>query len=432
MAKLPLEGIRIADITVIWAGTYATMLLADWGAEVIRVESLQHFQLATRGPMARPTEQMTRLQTTIWLSNCGRVPGKRPWNTYALFNIHARNKLSMTVNLTKPEGRDIFRRLIEKSDVFLESNSPSTPEALKLTYDFIEQWNPRIIMLSMPSFGSTGPYKYYRTLGAHQEGFIGHSYLKGYSDMDLTANGLTFVIDECAGANAAAAVLMALHWRNRTGKGIHIDMAQSESGIPYLTQALMDYVMNGRVQERMGNRSPYGVQGCYRCRGHDRWINVSIFNDEQWEGLCRAMGNPEWTREERFSDQLSRMKNHNALDNHIGEWTQNHDDYALMHLLQGEGVPAGPVVNERDALNDPHLKERDFFQPADQEDCGRHLYPGPAWKMSKTPNQLRTGPVRLGEHNEYVYKKVLGVSDEEYVRLQAGGHIGMDYVPEIP
>jgi crotonobetainyl-CoA:carnitine CoA-transferase CaiB-like acyl-CoA transferase len=250
--------------------------------------------------------------------------------------------------------------------------------------------------------------------------------------MDLTSNGLTFVIDECAGANAAAAVLMALHWRNRTGKGMYIDMAQSESGIPYLSQALMDCVMNGRVQERMGNRSPYGVQGCYRCRGDDRWINISIFNDEQWQGLCRAMGNPEWTREERFSDQLSRMKNHDALDKLLGDWTQQHDDYALMHLLQREGVPAGPVINERDAYNDPHLKERDFFHEADQEDCGRHSYPGPAWKMSKTPNRLRRGPVQLGQDNEYVYKKVIGVSDEEYAKLETAGHIGMDYVPEIP
>ena len=143
------------------------------------------------------------------------------------------------------------------------------------------------------------------------------------------------------------------------------------------------------------------------------------------------MGNPPWTTTEAFSDQLSRMQNHDEFDRLVGEWTQQHDDYALMHLLQKEGVPAGAVLNEADAYNDPHLKERDYFTELYQEDCGTHRYPGPAWKMSKTPNPLRTGPVMLGEHNEYVYKQVIGVSDEEYARLEAEGHIGMEYVPEI-
>jgi crotonobetainyl-CoA:carnitine CoA-transferase CaiB-like acyl-CoA transferase len=144
------------------------------------------------------------------------------------------------------------------------------------------------------------------------------------------------------------------------------------------------------------------------------------------------MGNPPWTKEERFSDCLSRWKNHEALDKLIEEWTVEHDHYAIAHLLQREGVPAGPVMDEADAYNDPHLKEQGFFNQLTQVDCGTHLYPGLAWRLSKVPNKLRLPPCRLGEHNEYIYKKVIGVSDEEYARLEKEGHIGMDFVPEIP
>ena len=443
MAKLPLEGIRVADITVVWAGTCATMHLADWGAEVIRVESRQHWQPSTRGRIARPswaTVKAARIGNVSWLKV---EPVVNAWNRYPLFNAHARNKFSMTVDLTQPEGRDIFRRLIEKSDVFLESNAPHAMENLNLTYPVVRGWKPDIIMLSLPGFGQYGPYKYYRAFGANLEAWVGHSYLRGYPDMDLSMNVPIFHTDEVAGVSAALGVLMALYYRNRTGQGQFIDMSQAETFIPHLGQAIMDYVMNGRIHQRTGNRDIHSaVQGCYLCQGaqpgpdtaagDDKWVNITIFNDEQWEGLCRAMGRPDLVADERFSDQLSRLHNHNEVDKVIGEWTRQHDPYAIMHMLQRQGVPAGPVLDDRDAYNDSHLKERGFFQELTQVDCGTHLYPGLAWKMSKIPNELRLPPCRLGEHNEYVYKQVVGVSHEEYARLEAAGHIGTDFVPEIP
>jgi crotonobetainyl-CoA:carnitine CoA-transferase CaiB-like acyl-CoA transferase len=435
MAKLPLEGIRVVDITVIYAGPFATMNLADWGAEVIRVESLKHFQVLTRGGIARPPQQIVSNPTRTGglATYCKRDVSFRPWNRWTLFNAHARNKLGCTMDLTQPKGKEIFKRLIKISDVFLESNAPHVTENLGLTYDVLKEVNPRLIMLSMPGFGSYGPYKYYRSLGVHQECFIGHTFLRGYPDSDPSTTTTLYHADEAAGATAALAVLMALHYRNRTGKGQFIDMAQAEATMPHLGEAIMDYTMNARVQTSTGNRLPGAVPcGCYRCQGDDRWINITVTSDEEWEGLCRVMGNPEWAEDERFSDSLSRHKNHDDLDRHIQEWTVNHNHYDLMYLLQSEGVPAGPVIFEDDAYTDPHLKERDFFEELTHEECGTHLYPGLGWKMSKTPNNLRLPPVRLGEHNEYVYKHLLKVSDEEYEELVREGHIGMDYAPEVP
>ena len=176
MAELPLEGIRVVDITVIYAGPFATMNLADWGAEVIRVESLKHFQVLTRGGTAHPPQDIVSNPTRTGglATYCGRDVSFRPWNRWTLFNAHARNKLGCTMDLTQPGGKELFKRLIAMSDVFLESNAPHVVENFGLTYDVLKEVNPKLIMLSMPGFGNSGPYKYYRALGVHQES-DGHS-----------------------------------------------------------------------------------------------------------------------------------------------------------------------------------------------------------------------------------------------------------------
>ena len=435
MAKLPLEGIRVVDITVIYAGPFATMNLADWGAEVIRVESTKHFQVLTRGGMAKPPQEIVSNPTRTGglATYCNRDVSFRPWNRWTLFNAHARNKLGCTMDLTQPEGKELFKKLISVSDVFLESNAPHVTENLGLTYDVLKEVNPKLIMLSMPGFGRYGPYKYYRSLGVHQECFIGHTFLRGYPDSDPSTTTTLYHADEAAGATAALAVLLALHYRNRTGKGQFIDMAQAEATMPHLGEAIMDYTMNNRVQTSVGNRLPGTAPcGCYRCRGEDRWINITVSSDQEWQGLCRAMGNPQLARDDRFSDSLSRDKHQDELDKLIEKWTVKQNHYDAMFQLQAEGVPAGPVIFEDDAYNDPHLKERGFFEELTHEECGTHLYPGLGFRMSKTPNKLRLPPVRLGEHNEYVYKQLLKVSDAEYAELEKQGHIGMDYAPEVP
>jgi crotonobetainyl-CoA:carnitine CoA-transferase CaiB-like acyl-CoA transferase len=211
-----------------------------------------------------------------------------------------------------------------------------------------------------------------------------------------------------------------------------LDIAMSESMIPSIADAFMDYFMNGRISLTMGNRHRSAAPcGCYRCRGEDKWVSIQVSSDQDWQGLCRALGNPPWTKEARFADALSRWRNQDELDKLIEGWTLQHDHYEVTRILQKEGVPAGPVLDESEVFSDPHIKERGFFQELTQEDAGTHLYPGLLWRMADTPNTIRRPPVRLGEHNEYVYRQLLKVSEEEYADIARDGHIGTEYGPGV-
>jgi len=432
MAKLPLEGIRVADITVVWAGTYGTMFLGDLGAEVIRVESIKRFPVFTRGLIPRPTKEMMSTWGYLASGFPDLDPGERPWNRFAMFNCHARNKLSMTVDLTKPKGIEIFKRLVALSDVVIENNAAGVMDKLGIGYEALKKVKPEIIMVSASGFGSSGPYKSYRGLGQHFEALAGHSLLRGYPDSDASSTTLVFMSDAVAGILIALATITALHYRNRTGKGQFIDLCQVESVASLLPQAHMDYAMNRRVQGTLGNRDPYmAPQGAYPCLGTDRWIAVSIYTEDQWEALCKVMGSPDLSKDQRFSSRERRLQNHDELDKIIEEWTSKRDPSELFHMLQKAGIPAGPIMSEADAFADPQLKRRGFFEKVTQADCGTHLYPGVLWKMSETPGAIRLPPCRLGEHNEYVYKEILGISEEEYAQLENEGHIGEDYAPEV-
>ena len=421
--NLPLSGIRVLDITVVWAGPYCTSFLADMGAEVIRVESTARLPPPpTRGATAHPSEDIAKSSGLP-----GGVPGARPWNRVPLFNAHARNKLSMTVDLLKPDGMDIFKRLAKISDVFVENNPSETMNKLGISYDMLREQNPEIIMVRMPAYGNSGPYRNFRGFGLHMESVVGHGLLRGYRDMDPTSNTSVLMADAAGGTQAAFGVLAALHHRNRTGEGQLIELPQAESVIPFLGTAFMDYSMNGRNASAIGNRHPHAIQGCYPCLGEDRWVVITIVDDSDWQAFVKAVGYPNWAMAEEFKDHISRYRNHDALDQHITEWTSERDHKEVMHLLQSAGVAAGAVLDQRDAYDDPHLKNRGVFEEAYQEDTGTHLYPGAPFKMSETPIRIRRGPVRMGEDNEYVYKTLLKVSDEEYAELERAGHIGMDF-----
>ena len=427
MPTLPLAGVRVLDMTVVWAGTYCATLLADLGAEVIRVESIKNPAPLTRGVMAHPTEELIKSAPPIFGGMPGRVPGRRPWNRFPVFNAHGRNKLSMTVDLLQPGGRDIFNSLVQVSDVFVENNVTETMDKLGISYQSLRAQRSDILMLRMPAYGSTGPYKNFRSLGIHMEGAVGHSLLRGYADMDPSANTQVYVADAAAGAQGAFAVLAGLHHRRRTGEGQLIELAQAENVAPFMGQFFMDYSMNGRNGATIGNRHHYAIQGCYPRNGEDRWVNVTIFDDADWAAFRTAIGSPAWAEDTRFDTQHGRYQAHDELDARISEWTRERGHYEVMHTLQQAGVAAGAVIDQADAYSDPHLKERGSFEEAYQEDVGTHLYPGAPFNMSRTPPSIRRGPVRLGEDNEYVYRELLGISDERYAELEREGHIGMDY-----
>ena len=414
-----------------WAGPYCAAFLAGMGAEVIKIESIKKFIPMTRGQIPRPTGEDLRSLPTSVGATPDRLPGKRPWNRIPLFNAHASNKLGMTVDLLQTKGKKALMDLIDISDVIVENNPTETMEKLGISYEVIRETNPGLIMCRMPAYANEGPYQNHRSFGFHIEGVVGHTLLRGYSDMDPSAVTSVLMGDAASGTQGAFAVLSALHHRRRTGKGQLIELSQAENLIPFMGEAFMDYTMNGRNQSTLGNRHPVAIQGCYPCLGEDRWVTMTIAGDDDWRGLCQAMGDPEWSQESGFKDPIVRYERHDEIDEQISQWTRSLEPQQVMRLLQEKGVAAGPVMDQRDAYADPHLNERGAFEEAYQEDTGRHLYPGAPYKMSETPSKIRRGPVRLGEDNKYVYQELLGYSAEEYAVLEEEGHIGMDYHPDV-
>ena len=431
--RLPLEGMRVIDLTVVLAGTNATTLLADWGAEVIRVEPIALFQPMTRGAIARTTQGMIDAVRNWVVAYPDWTPGERPWNRWPFFNAHARNKHSMTLNLGRPGAREVFERLVRTADIVVENNVPETIEKLGITYEDLRKIKPDIVMLRMPAYGLSGPYKNYRSLGAHLEGTAGHYLVRGYPDTDPSMTEDVYFGDACAGAGGAAAAAMAWFQTRRTGKGQVVEFSQTENLIPFFGEFLLDYQMNGRIAEQPGNdlyrMAPHNA---YACRGEDRWVAIAVGADREWQGLQRAMGNPAWTNEERFATKSHRYQHRRELDELVSRWTADKDNRWVMETLQKEGVPAGVLNDERDAFADPHLNARGFFQELTNDDCGTHRYPGIIWKMANTPNSVRMPPCRLGEHNDYVYKDLLAVSHSEYALLEKTGHIGTGYPPSVP
>jgi crotonobetainyl-CoA:carnitine CoA-transferase CaiB-like acyl-CoA transferase len=434
---LPLHGVRVLDITVVWAGPHCTQLLAEWGAEVIRLEPLQVVQPSTRG-----AESLVTREQVLRNRNAGNVmqyafpnfePQPRQWNRSPGFNSHARNKRSMTVNIATPEGRAVLLDLVKISDVVVENNVPETVERAGFTYADLAAVNPRIIVLRMPSYGLSGPYKNYRSFGTHMEGMTGHHYLRSYPHLDPSMIGDAFTVDAASGVRGAFAVVMALRHRRRTGEGQHIELAQAENFLSYLGEYILDYSMNGRSPAPQGNHHPYRApHNVYPCRGDDRWIAVDAGSDEEFRALCRVLGADDLAADPRFATTLDRWHHRDELDALLAGYTRDQDDDDLFRRLQAAGVIAGPVQNERDAYACPQLNERGFFEPLDHPEFGTYRYPGLIFRMANTPNHLRRHPCRLGEDNDYVYHDLLDLPEDRYRMLEERGHIGMDYPARAP
>ena len=427
MSELPLEGIKVIDHGIVYTGTAANALLADMGAEVIRVESIGRFPAMTRGYRPRPAPGLEEYPGYV-----DGEPGDRPWDRW--FQLHAmnRNKLGITLELNRREGIAVYLKLVRRGDVIIENFSQGTMERLGLGYEVLSKVNPEIIMISASGLGTEGPYKGYSTFGTNLDAITGMTVLRGYPGSDFTERDLIPVwTDNVAASTVAFAALVALQYREKTGKGQFIDLSQAEGFLPHMGEALMDYTMNGRVGQAIGNRhSSNAPQGCYRCRGEDRWVTISVTSDAEWQVFVETLGNPEWAKEARFADTLGRWANQDELDRHIEEWTLQHDRYEVMHLLQAAGVAAGPVLGPADEYEDAHLNERGFFVEVTHREAGTHRYPGMFFRFSRTPAGIRIPPNCLGEHNDYVFGEILGMSREEITRLEELGVIGTEYLEQ--
>jgi|DewCreStandDraft_1066081.scaffolds.fasta_scaffold00623_18 crotonobetainyl-CoA:carnitine CoA-transferase CaiB-like acyl-CoA transferase len=456
--KLPLAGVRVVDLTVVWAGPFGTLLLADLGAEVIKVENIHVWQPLTRGSMARPPKALMGSGPSWTTGYPDDEPGERPWNRCPTFVNLYRNKRSVTMDIRVPEGRKPFEDLIRTADIVYENNVSETMEKLGITYDYLRSLRPDIIYIRVPAFGSSGAYRNYRALGVHLEGVSGHTLLRKYPDLDVSANTQIFAGDYFAGTHGAFAAIAALHYRNRTGKGQLIEIPQVEVATGMLAQFLMDYALNGRNGEALGNRDYHGAAPCgvypaksgspplnpdpswapipraaqFEPQATDRWIAITVCTDDDWRALGAVLGNPPWTGDPRFATAEGRRAHHDEIDRLLAEATRQWDVWELTRALQARGVAAGPVMNARDAFEDPHLRARGLFRRMTQVDCGDRDWVGPFIRTEEGFLPMHRPPVAMGEDNEYVYKTLLGYSDAAYTWLLEHNYIGDRFDDSIP
>ncbi len=425
---LPLEGIRVLDLTVVWAGPLCTTLLGDLGAEVIRLDNPNLFPTATRGAIARPRPGHEQEFGQHWGVYPGNEGGERPWNRVGPFVVHARNKRGATLDLRTPLGRDTFLRLVDESDVFVENNSAKVLDALGLGWDILHQRNPRLIVTRMPSLGIDGPYADYVGFGAHMEAICGLSSVRGYVDLDATALDATYFMDPASGVTAAFAVMAALRRRERTGLGELIEFAQAENLLNYIGEYLVDASLTGLAHERTTNRHPHRApQGVYPCVGDDRWVTVSVADDEDWIALVELLGRPSWALAPELATEDGRRGLHDELDRQLTAWTRSQDRDVLVERARSHGLDVAPILDESDLFVDPHLEARRFFRENSSEDVPPTRLPGHMWRWDGP--DLAWGPLnRMGADNDYVFREVVGLDDEEMAGLDAEHHLSLDYL----
>lgn len=408
MARLPLEGIRVLDLTRAYAGPIGTMYLSDLGAEVIKVEAISRPDIPTRV-----------------MNFADNDPGDRPWERAAFFHRLNVGKLDITLELTDPQGVHIFKQLVAVSDVVAENYKPGTMEKFGLQYEVLREINPRLIMVSMSGFGDHGPRKSWAAYFPAMENMAGLTSITGYPD-GHPLNSTNGYGDWILGSAGAAAVFIALHHRNRTGKGQYIDVAGREAALVHIGEIVLDYTLNGRTQGRNGNRHPaVSPNDCYRCRGQDKWVAISVRDEEKWQAFCRVLGDPEWTRDPRFSDRLQRWQYQDEMRTFIEEWTSQREHREAAELLLAAGVPAAPVLNAKEVLLDPHMRARQFYEVIDHPLAGKRLFPRqmPAKFSAHTWQPRRPAPL-LGQHDWEVLGGLLNMTDRELAELEEAGIIG--------
>jgi len=412
MFHLPLHGFRVLDLTMAWAGPYATRLLADMGAEVIKIEAVNNWDLLRSFTGQPPTVE-------------------RVWDKSPYFNHINRNKYGCVLDLSQPRGRELFLRLVAVSDVVIENFRAEVMDNLGLTFEALLKVNPQVILVSMPGHGKSGPERDFIAYGTNVEQLSGLCHLSGYPDGPPLKTGISYG-DPMAGIAAAGAVALALWDRRRTGRGQYIEIAQRENLINLIGEYIVGYSMNavpaggqGREPPRAGNRhSSMAPHGCYPCAGDDQWLTIACEDDAQFASLCTVIGRPELAQDERFADVVSRYRNQDALDGIIAAWTEQKTKEEAQAVLQAADVAAHAVLSVPDVFADAQLRARGFFETVSHAVAGVWEMEGPHWRMSESPGHVRLPPPAFGEHSDYVFRHLLGLSDEEVASLEAEGVTG--------
>ena len=396
-----LEGVKIADFTWVAAGPLTTTCLAQFGATVVRVESI-----------TRPDGQRT------FPPNKDGIPGVNRSLEFSADNL---NKYGITINMKHPEGMKVAKELIAWADVVAENFRPGQMEKWGLGYEDLKKINPSIIMFRSSAQGQTGPYAKMGMTGIQLQSWTGFTALTGWPDRDPVPPWGAYT-DLTVPGLGVAMIVAALDYRKRTGKGQSLDLSQFEASLHFLAPSILDYIVNGRIASRMGNACQYAApHGVYRCKGDDRWCTIAVFDDKEWKAFCAAIGNPELATEPRFATVINRKEHEAELNELVETWTTKHPPEEIVRLLQTAGVSAGVAETAQDVFEDPQLKERGIFRYLNHDELGSALNRGPAFQLSKTPWELTMPGPCLGQHTEYVCREFLGMSDEVFMeRLSSG------------
>lgn len=403
MGKQVLAGVNVLDFSWALVGSITTKQLGDYGAQVVKIETSKRVDLA-------------RTDRQVSISKPNNLDDK-PWFTH--LNT---SKYSFALNLKNSRSREVIERLIQWADVVMENFTPGTMHKLGLDYESIKQMKPDIIMASGSVYGQTGPMAQEWGVDGTGNALSGRLYLTGWPDRGPVVPTSVPYGDVVLPMIIASAIVAALDYRRRTGKGQYIDASMFEVVTHQTSPAIMDWIANKNLQTRSGNRisnaAPHGV---FPCKGEDRWVAITVFSEVEWQAFCDVLGNPPWSTEKRFSDLSARKANEDELEVLISEWTIDYTPHEVMERLQAAGVPAGAVQNAQDLMErDPQIKEREFLTAIEHPVLGTFGHPTPPYKLLKNKAAVRTSPC-LGEHTHFVCIQFLGMSDEEFVELEQAG-----------
>ena len=411
----PLEGLRVVEMGQLIAIPAAMKMMADMGAQVIRLESCRRLE-------SYRTDSLFQNDVT------GDF-----WNKGANFYEQNRNKLGITLDLNHPTGLALLRQLISVSDIFAENFTPRVIKNFQLEYSDLQKLNPDIIMVSSTGYGFDGPWANFGATGPATEGASGLAYSTGYKNGPPVMSEIPYT-DYTGAEHTIFAIMAALIHRQTTGDGQFIDVSQTETSTATIPEFLMDYSANKRVSPRNGNEDlSISPQGCYPCMGDDRWIVISITNDEEWASFCIELNNSELTSDTRFSTNEGRMKHKQDIDDLIGRETIQWDNQELMKVLQTAGVPAGAVLDGQELLFNEHLKSRNFYEIVPHHPTTGMPplpYAGRPWQFSTTPQvEPKAAPI-MGEHNKSIFIDLLGYDESILEEWESEGIIG--YGPTSP
>jgi crotonobetainyl-CoA:carnitine CoA-transferase CaiB-like acyl-CoA transferase len=398
MSKPPLAGIRVADFCWAWAGPYGALYLAHLGAEVIRIES--------------NTRMCPTRHIPPWPNN------ERGINRSGYFNQYNQGKRSLTLDLKKPEGLTLAKKLVAKSDIVIENFAAGIMDKMGLGYNVLRTVKPDIIMISLSGYGATGPEKGYVSYGPPQVALSGMSSLTGYRGGDPGQAGFSYG-DPNGGIHGTFSVMCALLHRARTGEGQYIDLSQREACAMLLPEGLMEYAMNGTQPERNGSRDPYmAPHGVFRCKGNDRWVSLAVRDEGEWQRFCVTIGQPGLATDVRFKTLAGRKENEDALEQIVNAWTQERSAEEATQRLQQAGIPSYPSLDGKDMLANPHVAARGYFVELEHPEVGKRRHLGIPWKMSHTPCEIQRPAPCMGQDTDYVLKQVIGLGQDEIAALK--------------